>query len=203
MRGARRELPFFRRLLFSAFHPPPSAFSVPPSSDPNADRQPRPFAQRLGLLLILLLLPCAAVTLPTLVATHFSGQRPAAKNSPAASDTSGLRHELDQRASSLLPTPAPLTLEPIRISVREVSHVGPRAETVKAQAKAFGGTAVEGLATGGETHLFVDLPAGAADAFRLAVMSNLPGQPLASPPPSSTAARDQVEVFIRAAANDE
>lgn len=143
----------------------------------------------------------AAVTLPTVAVTHRFGQRPRPKNPPAP-DTGGLRRELDRHAAGLLPTPAPLTPAPIRVIVRDPGHVGPRAEKVKAQAQRFGGTAVEGLAADGEKHLFVDLPAGTADAFRLMVLSSQPGETVASPAPP-TAARDQVEVFIRATANDE
>ncbi len=185
--------------------PPVRPDPAPLPSDPAA--RPRPFVQRLGLLLVLLVLPMAAITLPTLVVTHLFGQRPRPRNTPTPppTDTSGLRQELDRRADGLMPTPAPLTLEPVRISVRDPSHVGPRAEKVRAQAQRFGGTAVEGLAAEGETHLFVDLPAGAADAFRLAVTSNTTLEILAapSPPPGAAAARDQVEVFIRAAGGDE
>ncbi len=181
--------------------PPVRPDPTPLPSDPAA--RPRSFAQRLGLLLILLVLPMAAVTVPTLMVTHIFGQHPTPKSTPpSVSDTSGLRRELDRRADNLLPTPAPLVAEPIRVSVRDPSHVGPRAEKVKAQAQRFGGSAVEGLAADGEKHLFVDLPAGAADAFRTTVLSNLAGEILASPPPT-TAARDQVEVFIRAAGSDE
>ena len=177
-----------------------------PPVHPDPDARPRPFAQRLGLLCILLLLPMAAVTLPTLVLSYFFGQRPRLVIPVApAVDTSALRQELDGRADRLLPTPAPLTAEPIRVSVLDPSHVGPRAEKVKAQAKACGGTAVEGLATGGEKHLFVDLPAGAVDTFRLAVSANTTLEAPAFPPPTPSAApaRDQVEVFIRAAGDDE
>ena len=179
--------------------------SAPLPSDPAA--RPRTFAQRLGLLLILLVLPMTAVTVPTLLVTHIFGQRPRPKNTPAPTpaDMSGLRQELDRRANGLLPTPAPLTVEPIRLSVLDPSHVGPRAEKIKAQAQRFGGTAVEGLAAEGEKHLFVDLPAGSADAFRMAVTSNTTLEMLTSPPPSpgAAAARDQLEVFIRAAGGDE
>ena len=176
----------------------------PLPSDPDAHR-PRSLAQRLGLLLLLLLLPMAAVMLPTLVVTHIFGQRPRPK-APATPtpDTSSLRLELDRKADHLLPTPAPLVADPVRVSVRDPSHVGPRSEKVKAQAQRFGGSAVEGLAAAGEKHLFVDLPAGTADAFRRAVVENATMEILASPSPlPGAAARDQVEVFIRAASNDE
>ena len=180
----------------------PDPASPPP---PDPDARPRSLAERLGLLVMLVALPMAVVTLPTLVITGVFGQRPRPKTS-AAADTSGLRRELDSKASHLLPPPAPLAAEPVRVSVHDPSHVGPRAEKVDAQAKALGGSAVEGLAAEGEKHLFVDLPAGAAEPFRRAVTENTPVESL-SPSPASgsnpSATRDQVEVFIRAAGNDE
>ena len=182
---------------------------VPPLPPPDPDARPRSLAQRLGLLMILLVLPVATVTLPVLVVTGIFGQRPRLKASAAVSptpNTAGLRQELDRKANNLLPTPAPLTLDPLRLSVRDPSHVGPRAEKIKAQAQAFGGSAVEGLAAAGEAHLFVDLPAGAEAAFRMAATANTTLEVLAAPAPPPTAraaARDQVEVFIRASANDE
>ena len=182
----------------------PSVRPDPPSPNDPAAR-PRPLAQRLGLLLILLVLPAAVVTVPSLVVTHLFGQRPRPKAVPAAA-SSGLRAYLDQNANALMPTPAPLAAEPVRVPVLDPSHVGPRTEKVKAQAQRLGGTAVEGLATDGEKHLFVDLPAGTADAFRRAVTENTPVESLATPAPPSpgtAAARDQVEVFIRPAAKDE
>ena len=177
---------------------------IPPDPDPAA--RPRSFAQRLGLLVILVVFPVMIVALPALVVTRIFGQRPRprAPAAPTPADTSGLRRELDRRADGLLPTPAPLTAEPVRVSVHDPSHVGPRAEKVRAQAQRLGGSVVEGLAAADEKHLFVDLPAGAADAFRRAVADNAPPETLALPgPPSAGAARDQVEVFIRAAAADE
>ena len=60
------------------------------------------------------------------------------------------------------------------MKVHDPSHVDPRAEKIKAQAKAFGGAAVEGLTAVSEKHLFIDLPAGSADAFRRAALENTP-----------------------------
>lgn len=155
--------------------------------------------------MILIVLPAAAVTLPVIAITHFFGQR-ARVTPPATPDTSILRRELDGRAGNLMPTPAPLAAEPIEIKVHDPSHVGPRAEKVEAQAKAFGGSSVEGLAVASEKHLFIDLPPGTTEAFRRAATENtaldaLPRTPAGAP--AAGAARDQVEVFIRAAAGDE
>ena len=168
-----------------------------PSADPAA--RPRTLAQRLQLLAVLLVIPGLAVTLPTLVVTHFFGQGP--RRAAPASDVSGLTEALKHSAVNLLPTPAPLTVEPIRLSVR-ADHLAARAEKVGNQAKTLGGTAVEGISANGEKHLFVDLPAGCAEAFRRAVTANeTPQVPVSTP--TLGAARDQLEVVIRPAADDE
>lgn len=167
-----------------------------PAADPAA--RPRSLPQRLQLLAVLLIVPGLAVTLPTLVVTHIFGQRPPVHATPAAN---GLTTALQHSAESLLPTPAPLTLDPIHLSVRP-DHVTTRAEKVARQATALGGTAVEGISAGGEKHLFVDLPAGCAAAFRQAVTANETPVPPASTP-TVGAARDQLEVMIRPASDDE
>lgn len=180
-----------------------------PVIDPAA--RPRSFAQRLQLLLILLILPVAAVTLPALFVTGIFGQRPSPKPTPKPKishptpaptpDTSGLTAALSRSAESLLPAPAPFTTEPIRLSVR-ADHVAARAQKVTDQAKLLGGSAVEGVSAPGEKHLFVDVPAGFADAFRQAVTKNeTPVSPTITPAPKT--AHDQVEVVIRPAADDE
>ncbi len=186
-----------------------------PLIDPAA--QPRSFAQRLQLLVILLIVPVAAVTLPALLVTGIFGQRPKPKKpvvhatptpkptahaTPApAPDTSGLTAALNHSAESLLPVPAPLSADTVRLSVR-ADHVAARAEKVANQAKLLGGAAVEGVAAAGEKHLFVDVPAGCADAFRQAVTKNeAPVAPTVVRAPN--AARDQLEVVIRPAADDE
>ena len=166
-------------------------------ADPAA--RPRSLAQRLQLLLILLIGPALAVTLPTLAVTHIFGKHPP---KPARAPTAnGLTTALQHSAESLLPTPAPLTADPIRVSVRP-DHLAARAEKVANQAKALGGSAVEGISATGEKHLFVDLPAGRAGAFRQAVTAN--ETPVVPPTtPTVGAARDQMEVIIRPAADDE
>lgn len=188
----------------------------PPSLADDPAARPRPLAQRLQLLLTVLILPVLAVTLPTLAVTGIFGQRPKPKPvahaaptpkpptraTPAPTpDTSGLTAALNHSAESLLPTPAPLSPEAIRLTVR-ADHVLARAEKVASQAKLLAGAVVEGVSAAGEKHLFVDLPAGRADAFRQAVTKNdAPIVPTA--PPAPGAARDQLEVVIRAAADDE
>ena len=188
------------------------------SADPAT--RPLPLFQRLRLLFILLVLPMAAVTLPTLAITGIFGQRPKPKT-PAAHakpvppkpsplpakptptpDTSGLRAALDHSAVSLLPTPAPLSPDTIRLTVTRAEHLDARAEKVAGQARLLGGAAVSGVAAAGERHLFVDLPAGRAEAFRQAVTRNEPPVLPAGTPAAGTA-RDQLEVLIRPAADDE
>ncbi len=186
-----------------------------PVIDPAA--RPRPLGERLQLLLIVLILPVVAVMLPALLVTGIFGQRPKpkalpihAKPTPPSAvhasptpppDTSGLTAALNRSAESLLPVPAPLTIDPIRVQVR-ADHVAARAEKVAAQAKQLGGSVVEGVSGPGEKHLFVELPAGCADVFRQAVTKNEPPVvPTTAPIPG--AARDQLEVLIRPAADDE
>lgn len=187
----------------------------PAVTDPAA--RPRPLGQRLQLLFIVLILPVVAVTLPALLVTGIFGRRPQPKAPPVHAkpaprpvaratpaptpDTSGLTAALNHSAESLLPVPAPLTTDPIRLPVR-ADHVTARAEKVANQAKLLGGSAVEGVSAPGEKHLFVEVPAGSAEAFRQAVTKNEPPiPPTITPAPG--AARDHLEVIIRPAADDE
>lgn len=170
-------------------------------------RRPRSLAQRLQLLLVLLVLPVTAVTIPTLIVTRIFGQHPQPKSAahptatPTPADPYGLAGMLNHTAATLLPTPAPLTPEPIQVKVR-AEHVAARADKIARQAQALGGSAVEGVSNPGEKHLFVDLPAGSADAFRRALADNsVPTAPAATPP--AGAARDQLEVIVRPVADDE
>ena len=88
----------------------------------------------------------------------------------------------------------------------------PRWRKIQRQAAQFGGTATDGRArTANEKHLFVDLPAAATAAFRLAVETNAPAD-AASPAPDAArsfagsagaASLDHIEVIIRPAGDDE
>lgn len=171
--------------------------NAPVRTDPNDPaRRPRSLGRRLQLLLVLLIIPGAAVTIPTLLVTNFFGRQPKlkAKPIPAPVDTSGLAASLDRSANALLPTPAPLTPEPIRVKVRP-DRVAARAGKVMQQARSLGGSAVEGLSEPGDQRLYVDLPGGSAAAFRQAVTDNAaPVPPVATPLPG--AARDQLEIII-------
>ena len=172
-------------------------------------RRPRTLAQRLQLLLVLLVLPVAAVAIPTVLVTCRFGQHPkpkvpsrptpTARTTPA--DPSSLTAALNHSAEQLLPTPAPLTPAPIPVTVRP-EHVAARAAKITLQAQALGGTAVEGVSNPGEQHLFIDLPGGTADTFRRALADNaLPAPPTTAPSPGL--ARDQLEVIVRPTADDE
>ena len=180
--------------------------SARPDAADDPARRPRSLAQRLQLLLILLVLPGLAVAVPTVLVTCHFGQRPKPKAPPtpkhvAPRDAGGLTAALNHSAEQLMPAPAPLPPEPFTLKVRP-EHVAARAEKVVRQAQALGGSAVEGVSNPREKHLYVDLPAGAADAFRRALADNtLPPPPAATPIPG--AARDQLEVIVRPIADDE
>ena len=172
--------------------------STPVRSAPDDPaRRPRSFGQRLGLLLVLLILPGLAVVLPTTLVTHFFGQGPRPKPTPPSTPAlSGLDTALNHSAELLLPTPGALTPEPIRLRVRP-DRLAARAEKISAQARALGGSAVDGVADPGQKHLFVDLPAGRAAAFRQAVTENtMPAVPADTP--AAGAAKDQLEVILHA-----
>ena len=147
--------------------------------------------------MILLLLPAAAVCIPTVVVSHFFGQRPARKEAP---HTEGLQKTLEQSAQSLLPPPSALGPDPITVTAR-ADRVTARLEKIVRQAQALGGTASEGLSTATEKRLSVDLPGGQLEAFRQAVAGNVMPQPLAVA--STPAGRDYVDVVIRASGDDE
>lgn len=178
----------------------PERLPVAAADDPA--RRPRSLGQRLQLLCVLLLLPAAAVALPTLIVTHIFGQRPAAKT--PAPDLSGLKDALNHSAEAMFPTPAPLSSDAIVLKVR-ADHVQARAKKVVGQAQSLGGAAVQGVAAAGEqAHLFVDLPAGRAEAFREAVTKNEPpAMPTTAAASAPGRARDQLEVIIRTVADDE
>ena len=181
--------------------PHPEAASAPTNAPVGDDgRQPRSLADRLRLFLILLVLPAAAVCLPTYVVTHIFGPRPAAKTI----DTGLLQQSLQQSADHLLPTPPSLGPDAIMVSVR-ADHLEARLKKISDQAQAFGGSASEGLSSATEKRLSVEVPAGNAEAFREAVLTNAaPGS--VSPAPSANPAaggKDYVEVVIRAAGDDE
>lgn len=235
--------------------PAPKARPIPPS--PNGERPVDPDAlppstvRRAQLLLMLIVLPVVAVSLPAIFVTMIFGQHPRPKTPPAkpaklivaparpvqpivpaaepvqpavppagnwfssltrhlfpspkppkVRNTAGLQEALQHSATSLLPTPSTLTGEPVKLTCRP-ERLTARAERVVKQAEAFGGTANEWLAMEGEKHFYVELPAGRADAFRRSLTGDAPaGESSPSDPPaaspSTTAAKDQVEVFIHA-----
>ena len=195
---------------------PVSETSPLPARLPAALRQdgraPRSRAQRLLMLGILTAISLS-VAIPTLIVTGIFGQRsrpktppPAVQATPAPND--GLLSSLQRSADTLLPNPPVLGPDPITVPVRP-EHVAARLERIQRQAAQFGGTATEGLPNGGERHLFVDLPATATAAFRLAVTTKSPANavnpaPTATASPAATAAGvDHIEVIIRPAGEDE
>lgn len=172
------------------------------SGQTPADPATRPLSgpRRLGLLLILLILPVIAVSLPAILVTLVFGQRP---HPPAAatSDMSGLRQSLEQNAQGVLPPPAGLAAEPIILTVRS-DHVAARAARVTALVERLGGSASEGLPKTGEKHLFIDLPATSVAAFRAEVVNTGAASPTAAPA-APGAPVSHLEVIVRAAADDE
>lgn len=147
--------------------------------------------------LILLVLPAAAVCIPTVVISHFFGQHPAPKPAP---QTGGLQKTLEQSANTLLPPPAALGPDPLVVTAR-ADRLAARLDKITRQAQALGGTASEGLSTTAEKRLSVDLPAGRLDLFRQAVTGNVMPSPVAGSP--APAGHDYVDVIIRAAGDDE
>ena len=175
----------------------PEATSAPVVPARDDARRPRSVADRLRLFVILLVLPAAAVCIPTVVVSHFFGQHPALKEAP---HTEGLQKTLEQSAQSLLPPPLALGPDPITVNAR-ADRLDARLKKITNQAQALGGTASEGLSTATEKRLSVDLPAGQLEAFRQAVAANVMPRPLAVA--SAPAGRDYVDVIIQAAGDDE
>jgi hypothetical protein len=164
--------------------------------------------KRLGLLVILLILPVIAVSLPAIFVTLVFGQRPRPASAPAAAappDVSGLRNALEQNAQGVLPPPAALASDPIVLTVR-AEHVAARAARVTALARQYGGSVSPGLPQPGEQDLYADVPLAASPAFRQALTApaTAVGTPPASAAPSQgAAAMDHLEIIIRPAADDE
>ena len=190
---------------------PPPAAPLPAALRPDG-REPRSRAQRLLMLGILTAISLS-VAIPALVVTGLFGQRPRPKTpaapahaAPAPGD--GLLDSLQRSAIQTLPDSQSLGPDPITVLVRP-EHVAARLEKVRRQAAQFGGTATDGVPEGNEKLLFVDLPAAATAAFRLAVQTNA-AVAAGSPAPTPTAASgspaispDHVEVIIRPAGNDD
>ena len=193
----------------------PASETTPPTRLPAALRQdgraPRSPVQRLLMLGILTAISLS-VAIPTLIVTGIFGQRPRPRTPPAVqaapATDDALLERLQQSAGKLLPDPPSLGPDPITVPVRP-EHVAARLEKIQRQAAQFGGTATEGLSNGGERHLYVDLPATATAAFRLAVTTRTPADaaspaPAVAASPAATAASlDHIEVIIRPAGEDE
>ena len=194
---------------------PVSETSPPPARLPAALRQdgraPRSRAQRLLMLGILTAISLS-VAIPTLIVTGIFGQRPRPKTPPAVqaapTPDSGLLERARESANQFLPDQMALGPDPIIVPVRP-AHIATRLEKVRRQAVQFGGTATDGVPDGNEKHLFVDLPATATAAFRLAVTTNAtvengsPALTTTAPSGSPAASLDHIEVIIRPAGEDE
>ena len=187
---------------------PTDAANARPATPAEADTHPLSGPRRLGLLLILLILPVIAVSLPAILVTMIFGQRPrpaapaATAAVSAAPDVSGLRNALERNAQGVLPAPGALAAEPIVLTVR-ADHMEARAARVETLARQFGGSTSAGLPQAGEKDLYVDLPAAATGEFRAALAR---AAAPASPAPVSNAGPgpiDHLEVIVRAAADDE
>ena len=181
---------------------PPVTEKLPSAARREDGAAPRSRAERL-LMLCLLVAICLAVSIPTLVVTGIFGQRPKPKAPPPAAQATptpgdGLTDRAKESANVFLPDPGALGPEPITVTVRP-EHLTARLETVRRQAAQFGGTATEGVPSGNEKVLFVDLPAAATAAFRQAVTPATP-----APPPAATpSGQDHITVIIRPAGDDE
>lgn len=180
----------------SALPERPEIAPAPAASKADDARRPRSAADRLRLFAILLVLPAAAVCIPTVVVSHFFGQRPAPKAPP---HTEALQKTLELSANNLLPPPSALGPDPITVTAR-ADRLAARLEKITRQAQTLGGTASEGLSTAMEKRLSVDLPAGRLETFRQAVTGNVMPTPAAGPVPTG---HDYVDVIIRAAGDDE
>jgi hypothetical protein len=202
---------------FRAPDVPPIAMSSPVPADATsprplpagADAAPLSVQKRLGLLVILLILPVIAVSLPAIFVTLVFGQRPhPASPAPAAAapDVSGLRNALERNAQGVLPPPAALASDPIVLTVR-AEHVAARAAHVTALARQYGGSVSAGLPQNGETDLYADVPQAASAAFRQALTApaaTAGASPTAAAAPAQGAATmDHLEIIIRPAADDE
>jgi hypothetical protein len=193
--------------------PVPTDAAGPRPVPAQRDTAPLSAPKRLGLLVILLILPVTAVSLPAIFVTLFFGQKshgpvfalpkilpPAASPAP---DVSGLRNALEQNAQGVLPPPAALAPDPIILTVR-AEHVAARAARVAALARLYGGSVSEGLPKDGEKDLYADVPQSASAAFRSALTARAIADPGPAPAPATAAAPvDHLEIIIRTAADDE
>ena len=200
--------------------PVPADAASPRPAPTHADTAPLSASRRLGLLVILLILPVTLVSLPAIFVTMFFGHRThgpifslpgfrhhAPPASPAP-DVTGLRNALERNAQGVLPPPDALAPDPIVLTVR-AEHVSARADRVKALARQYGGSVSEGLPQAGEKDLYADVPQSASAAFRSALTAGATASPTSpAPTPAPAAANapapiDHLEIIIRPAADDE
>ena len=143
-------------------HAHPQRPAAPPPAEIAALR-PASLGRRLRLLFLLLVLPIAAVSLPTLLVSHFFGQRPpAGKTATALAGFEALRDSLAKSAqanlpdsNATLPAPAELTVPAGSATTAEIDA---RFAGLTHLAERLGGSAVEKPADAAGRHLFVELP---------------------------------------------
>lgn len=168
----------------------------PPDRQRTADLAPLSPGRRVWLLTILVLLPFALVCLPAALVYHFSARQGTfaswgkARGEP---DVSALRGSLERAAQKDLPPPASLDASGVELR-SSPERLAARVEKVTQLAHDLGGSAAEGLPTGADKHIYVELPAARAAAFRLAVKGGELPAPL--PAIDAAAGKEHIEVII-------
>lgn len=170
----------------------------PPDLPPPrpADLAPLPPGRRVWLMTILVVLPFALVCVPAALVYHFSGRQGTFASwgkRHAEPDVAGLRGSLEQTARKGLPAPDPLDAGPLELR-SSPERAAARVEKITRLAQALGGSVAEGLPDGDKRHLYLEVPAGRAAAFRAGVKSG--ETPSALPPADSSAGKEHLEVII-------
>lgn len=171
-------------------HPPDSPRPRP------ADLAPLPPGRRVWLLTVLVLLPFTLVCVPAALVFHFSGRQgtfASGGGTRGEPDVSGLRGSLERTAQQGLPPPAALDDLPIELRSAP-ERLAARVARLTQLARDLGGSAAEGLPAGTDKHLYVELPAGRAAAFRAAAKGGEPPNPL--PAADAATGQEHLQVII-------
>lgn len=160
-----------------------------PAAPPAPHAAPPSLGRRLGLLMILLILPIGAMSLPTLVVTHFFGQRPAAKQTENASGFDALRGSLEKAARESLPDTGldlGARFDALTLACAP-EQADARLEALRGFAERCEGASIEQPADAAGRHLLVELPASAAARFRQLALEgeNAAAAAPPSPPPAA------------------
>ena len=143
-------------------HAHPQRPAAPPADELAALRPPS-LSRRLKLLFLLLILPITAVSLPTLLVTHFFGQRPPeGRTATALAGFEALRDSLAKSAQATLPDSAATLPTLAELTVpggATAAETDARFAGLTHLAERLGGSAVEKPADATGRHLFVELPA--------------------------------------------